>query len=151
MDALEFGPAPGRRRGPRWQKAFAKRTFAVLLENLQIAATWDAHLTAMKDDDARKCCLLYNLLRLEHLSQKERVLYYHMLKGEGAFAPPGATAKKASLKPVTALPKIVGTIGCVLAFVLPMWWLLVIARKFNAAGAAGKKMKRICSADAFLS
>ncbi|KAK7241131.1 hypothetical protein SO694_00053286 [Aureococcus anophagefferens] len=40
--------------------------------------------------------------------------------------------------------KILGTLGFLAALLLPMWWLLIIARKYNGAGSAGRKIKRIC-------
>ncbi|KAH8043924.1 hypothetical protein JL722_14946 [Aureococcus anophagefferens] len=112
--------------------------------NLMIAATWDRHLADMRSDDGRKCTLLYNLLRLEHMDAKERVLFYHELKSEGCFAASGRGPTLKMQKPVSVRAKILGTLGFLAALLLPMWWLLIIARKYNGAGSAGRKIKRIC-------
>ena len=116
-----------------WEEGFASKVHSTLVGNLDVAVTYARRAAAVQDDE-RAAKVFVNLMRREHLYPTEAKVFELVLDAEGAFKKKEGAAK--SLPPVSLVSKLVASVLCLIAFVGPIFFLLVFA------SSVGNKMTR---------
>ena len=120
---------------------FARKTLAQLKRNLCTAAAWEPKFAALSQQGPSKaCCLVMHLMRRDYLSRGEQALLDNQISNDGAFEVVSGSWKRG--RPVSLLAKLLASVLCVVAFVIPIWFIFTVSAKLDAAGQAGKRTKR---------
>ena len=121
--------------------AFAHATYENLANSLAVAATWETRLRALDAAPVKKCALMLNIMRSEHMGRTEFKVFEDQLQLDGSFT---AGAEKPP-KPgaVSLFEKLIGCFLTLGAFAGPVYYLIyVFSPSYADQGQGGRALIR---------
>ena len=104
--------------------AFARAAYETLASSLAVAAKWEARLRALDAAPIKKCALILNILRSEHMGRTEFEVFEGQLALDGSFSA-GAPAPQ-NLVAVSLRAKLIGCVATLVAFAGPVYYLIYV-------------------------